>query len=125
MEPTLRLIYFAGEMFAFALLILIVWLFKHEKLNRREFFLWICISMSLIFMSAIPSILIAIASLLGIAYTYVAVIVIGFPTFLFIFLYLFIQLSDTNRRLEKLAQRLAILEHYLHNIRDDEKAKEL
>lgn len=121
MESTLRLIYFIGEIFAFTLLALVVWLFRHEKLNKREFFFWMCVSISLIFMSTMPSLLKIAADILGITYTYVAVIVISLPTFLFISLYLFTQLSDINKRVEKLAQKVTILEYYIRHTRDSSK----
>lgn len=123
MESTLRFIYIVSGIFSFALLILVTWLFKHEKMRKQEFFLWLCISVAMLFISVMPSILVIIASLLGIAYTYVAIIVIGFPMFLFVFLYLFTQLYDVNRRLAKLAQRLAILEQNLNDINDKKKTK--
>lgn len=124
MEPILRIIYILSGTFAFTMLVLIVWLFKHEKLRKNEFFLWLCISVALLIVSAMPSILAIVGSILGIAYTYTAVVVIGFPLFLSMILYLFIQLSNLNGLLVKLAQRMAILEHYLPHSNDEKKAKE-
>lgn len=103
------IIFITGFIVAVILLILTIEFSRRDKLNRREFFIWLALSTGLAFFSLLPSFLKWVTSLFGIGFAGTFVSVVGIFVLLILNIYTFSEINENSRKIKKLAQEIALL----------------
>lgn len=100
------------------LIVMVLTSVRHAHIRVEYSVSWLLASVALLGFSLNPSILNMAASLFGIDYAPVALLLVAGAVFLLVFFRLSVIISKLKDDNIALAQRLAIVEFYLHNGRD-------
>jgi hypothetical protein len=104
----MRLIFLIGLAASLGILALVIEFSRRDLLDRNSFFIGLTASIGLGFFSVMPEILRMIATLLNIQYTYVLTSTVGILALLILNVYTLARLVGTQRKLNNLAQEVAI-----------------
>jgi hypothetical protein len=104
----MRLIFLISLATSLGILALVIEFSRRDLLDRNSFFIGLTVSIGLGFFSVMPEILRITASLLNIQYTYVLTSTVGILALLILNVYTLARLVGTQRKLNELAQEVAI-----------------
>lgn len=104
----MRLIFLIGLTASLGLLGLIIEFSRRDLLDRNSFFIGLTASIGLAFFSVMPEILRVLTQLLNLEYTYVLTSTAGILALLILNVYTLARLVGTQRKLNNLAQEVAI-----------------
>lgn len=107
---------------ALAVVVLIFWLIRHERLPVRRSLWWLAIAIAIGAFGLFPQLLDQTASLVGIAYPPALLFTVAILTLLIKLLLEDMEVSAQQRRILRLAQKTAILEDAVRELQ--EKLKE-
>jgi len=101
---------------ALAVVILIFWLIRHERLPIRRSLWWLAIAIAIGIFGLFPRLLDQTAGLVGIAYPPALLFTVAILTLLIKLLLEDMEVAAQRRRILRLAQKTAILEQAVHDL---------
>lgn len=104
----MKLIFLIGLLVSVVIFGLVIEFSRRDLLDRNTFFIGLTASIGLGFFSLMPEVLRMIAGILNIQYTYVLTSTAGILTLLILNVYTLARLVGTQRKLNNLAQEVAI-----------------
>jgi hypothetical protein len=104
----MRLIFLIGLAASLGILALVIEFSRRDLLDRNSFFIGLTASIGLGFFSVMPEFLRIVTRLLNLEYTYVLTSTVGILALLILNVYTLARLVGTQRKLNNLAQEVAI-----------------
>ncbi|WP_198284589.1 DUF2304 domain-containing protein [Beggiatoa alba] len=101
----------------FGLATTILWLIRRDRLHGRHAFWWLCTAFFVVLLGVFPKIIDYFALKLGINYPPTLLFVLGMSMILIKVLSIDLHQSQLERKMRRLAQRLALLEAEHHQNR--------
>lgn len=108
---------FAGALAA-AMVVLILWMIRRDRLPVSHSLWWLTVSAMIALFGLAPKLLDALARMVGIAYAPSLLFVLAILTLLIKVLLEDLELTTNRRRLLRLAQKTAILEEEVRQLRE-------
>ena len=108
---------FAGALAA-AMVVLILWMIRRDRLPVSHSLWWLTVSVMIALFGLVPELLDALAGMVGIAYAPSLLFVLAILTLLIKVLLEDLELTTNRRRLLRLAQKTAILEEEVRQLRE-------
>lgn len=93
-----------------AIALIILWLVRRDHLHGPYALWWIGASVAIVIIGAWPGLIDGVAGYLGIGYPPILAVIVGFGLLLVKILTMDLERSRQERRIRRLAQRLALLE---------------
>jgi hypothetical protein len=93
---------------------IILWLIRRDHLHSRHALWWLLVALGVMILGFFPTLIDHVALLLGINYPPTLVFILGLGMILIKVISIDIHQSDLERKMRRLAQRLAILEGEKH-----------
>jgi len=108
---------FAGVLAA-AMVVLILWMIRRDRLPVSHSLWWLTVSVMIALLGLMPGLLDGLARMVGIAYPPSLLFVLAILTLLIKVLLEDLELTTNRRRLLRLAQKTAILEEEVRQLRE-------
>jgi hypothetical protein len=117
-------IFLPGAIFAMALALIVFELARRRKLEIGAFYVSFFLAIVIFVLSVAPSSLTYLAAQLGLAYTFVAALFLGFGGLVLVQVYVFTKCSEHGRLINIVAQRVALIEYDLGELKSSRKGRE-
>ena len=98
----------------------LLWLIRQDRLHTRHALWWLLVATIVVFLGMFPRVIDFVAGKLGINYPPTLVFILGLGMILIKVLMMDIHQSELERKMRRLAQRLAILEGEKYQSRDNQ-----
>jgi len=106
-----------AEILALAVIVLIIWLIRRDRLPISHAIWWLSVAVTIAVLGFFPGLIDAVASFVGIRYPPSLLFILAILTLLIKVLLEDLEVSTNRRRLLRLAQKTAILEDELRQLR--------
>jgi len=115
-----------AEILALAVIVLIVWLIRRDRLPISHAIWWLAVAVTIAVFGFFPGLIDALASIAGISYPPSLLFMLAILTLLIKVLLEDLEVTTNRRRLLRLAQKTAMLEEEVRRMREqmDEKREE-